>query len=419
MIILVYVINLDGKPLMPCIPVIARLLLTQHKAKCVKRCPFTIKLLYQSTSYTQPLTLGVDTGSGTMGSAVVDTKNQVIYMSQTEVRNNIAREMKQRSKYRRARRFLKTRYRKARWLNRKNSTKKGRFSPTMVSKFHAHVKEISFVKSILPITKLILETATFDPHALKNPAVLQNKLLYQKGPNYGFGNTKAFVLNRDKHTCQHCKGKTKDKRLQVHHIIFRCQGGSDDEKNLVTLCATCHKKLHDGLLVLKKPGKKKGQLSHATQMNSIRLQLLKFYHEAIETFGFITKENRQMLGLPKEHYFDAVVIASQGEKVTFKTDTVLLKKCVAEGDYQQTKGIRSEQPVQTRKIAGFRKFDKVRFLGKEYFIKGRMSTGYAILMDVEGKKAALKPIPKFKDMIRLSARKSWLLANSAPSFAFA
>ena len=144
-------------------------------------------------------------------------------------------------------------------------------------------------------------------------------------------------------------------------------------------------------------------------MNSIRTQLLKLFPDAKETFGFITKEHRQSMSLPKEHYTDAVVIASQGHDVNFKIQSVLLKKCVSDGDYQQTKGIRSEQRIPTGKIQGFRKFDKVRYLGGEYFIKGRMSTGYAILMDIEGIKVTLKPIPKFNIMERISARKSWII----------
>jgi len=406
---MVYVINYDGKPLMPCKPVIARLLLKQGKAKCIKRMPFTIKLLYQTTDHTQELTLGVDTGSSEIGSAVVNENNDVMYLSEIEIRNDIADKMKQRSKYRRNRRNRKTRYRKARWLNRKNSIKKGRFSPTMVSKINSHVKEINFVKSILPITKIILETATFDTHALKNPKVLNNKWLYQKGINYGFANTKAYVLNRDNYTCQHCKVKLKNSRLHVHHIIFKSNGGSDEQENLITLCKTCHDKLHNGEITLKKNGKTKGQLKHATQMNSIRQQLLRLLPEAEETFGFITKEHRQLINLPKEHYYDAVAIASQGKDVTFKTNDVLFKKCVADGDFQQTKGTRSQQKINTGKIQGFRKFDKVKYLGKEYFIKGRMSTGYAILMDIEGDKINLKPIPKFNKMKRIGARKSWIM----------
>ena len=59
----VYVLNKHGEPLMPCSPRKARLLLKQKKACVVKRTPFTIKLLYGSTGYKQPITLGVDAGS--------------------------------------------------------------------------------------------------------------------------------------------------------------------------------------------------------------------------------------------------------------------------------------------------------------------------------------------------------------------
>lgn len=411
---MVYVISTENKPLMPCSPVIARLLLKEGKARCIKRSPFTIKLLYETTAYTQELTLGVDTGSSKIGSAVVNDGDEVVYISEVEIRNDIADKMTQRSKYRRNRRNRKTRYRKPRWLNRKNSIKKDRFSPTMISKIDSHMKEINFVKSILPITKIIIETATFDPHALKDPSILKNKWLYQKGINYGFANTKAYVLDRDGYTCQSCKGKSKDKRLEVHHIVFRKDGGSDEQENLITLCKVCHDSLHNGDIVLK-GGKVKGQLKHATQMNSIRMQLLRLLPRAEETFGFITKEHRQVIDLPKEHYMDAVAIASQGKDVRFKTDIVIFKKCIPKGDYQQTKGVRSQQKIATGKIQGFRKFDKVKYLGNEYFIKGRMSTGYAILMDIEGNKIDFSnapkgmKTPKMANMTRISGRKSWII----------
>jgi hypothetical protein len=44
----------------------------------------------------------------------------------------------------------------------------------------------------------------------------------------------------------------------------------------------------------------------------------------------------------------------------------------------------------------------------EYFIKGRMSTGYAILMTIDGVKFNPKPIPKFETMQRIGARKTWI-----------
>ncbi|TMC23643.1 MAG: HNH endonuclease [Chloroflexi bacterium] len=413
----VYVLSPDRVPLMPCSCAIARLLLKQGKAKVVRRTPFTIKMYTQPVdTHTQPLTLGIDTGSAVIGSAVSDECGNILYVSEGEVRNDIAQTMKNRATSRRNRRYRKTRYRPARWLNRRNSLKTGRFSPTMTSKTEAHLREIRFVQSLLPIQSIVLETGTFNPHALKHPAVLQNKWMYQKGINYGLANTKAYVLTRDGYVCQRCKGQSKDRRLEVHHIVFRSQQGSDEEANLLTLCKTCHEGLHAGTVTLKQKGKRKGNLLHATQMNSIRIQLLSRV-EAIETWGFVTKEHRLLAGLPKEHIFDAAMIATRGNIPVFQTTEVLLKKCISDGDYQQTKGKHSQQRIPTGKIAGFRKFDKVRYLGVEYFIKGRMSTGYAILMDLSGNKLALKPTPKFDNMKRVSARSSWIINQKAlPSF---
>ena len=418
---MVYVVSQHNEPLMPCSNVIARLLLKQGKAKVKSREPFVIKLTYETTAYTQDLTLGVDTGSGTIGTAASKDNGDIVYMSEVIVRNDIADKMTQRAKYRKNRRNRKTRYRKARWLNRANSIKTDRFSPTMISKFHSHIKEIEYIKSILPITQTVFETGQFDMHLMKNPSLANPNTRhwgYQKGTNYGFENTKAMVLNRDGYTCQCCKGKHKDNKLEVHHIVFRSQGGSDEESNLITLCHTCHSNLHSGKITLKLRGKAKGTLKYATQMNSIRKQLFRIYPDAIETFGYVTKANRLQLGIDKTHHYDACVIATQGKPFAIKSN-LYKKRCVSKGDFQQTKGIRSEQPITTDKICGFRKFDKVRYFGKDYFIKGRMSTGYVFLMDIDGKKADFSAMPKgyktpkIANLQRLDARSTWMITTVA------
>lgn len=197
--------------------------------------------------------------------------------------------------------------------------------------------------------------------------------------------------------------------------MYRSQGGSDEEENLITLCHTCHYDIHHGKIKLKLTGKRKGQLKHATQMNSIRIQLLKRYPNAIETFDFITKANRLLLRIEKDHYLDACVIASGGNCFNIRQNILYQKKCVSDGDFQQTKGIRSEQKIPTYKINGFRKFDKVKYLGREYFIKGRMSLGYAILMDIKGNKIDFSNMPKglktpkLSNCKRISARKTWIV----------
>ena len=417
---MVYVLDKNGHPLMPTNRHgKVKHLLKDGKAKVVKRCPFIIKLTYETTNYVQDLTLGVDTGSGTIGTAVSKDNGDIVYMSEVTVRNDIANKMTQRASYRKNRRNRKTRYRKARWLNRANSIRSDRFSPTMQSKLHSHVKEIEYIKSILPITKMVFETSQFDTHLMKNPSLTNPKIKhwgYQKGANYGFENTKAMVLNRDNYTCQYCKGKHKDSKLEVHHIVFRSQGGSDEESNLITLCHTCHKDLHNGKIHPKLSGKVKGTLKYATQMNSIRKQLFKLYPNAIETFGYVTKADRLNLGIDKEHYYDACVIATQGNPFNVKS-SLYKKRCIPDGDFQKTKGIRSEQPITTKKIRGFRKFDKVRYFGKDYFIKGRMSVGYAILMDIDGNKIDFSAMPKgcktpkMANLKRLEARSTWMVTT--------
>lgn len=419
---MVYVLNKDGKPLMPTNRHgKVKHLLKSGKAKVVKKCPFTIRLLYESTNYTQDLTLGVDTGSGTIGTAVSRDNGDIVYMSEVVVRNDITDKMTQRANYRRNRRIRKTRYRKARWLNRKNSIKSDRFSPTMVSKLHSHVREIEYIKSILPIAKMVFETGQFDMHLMKNHSLANPKVRhwgYQKGTNYGFENTKAMILNRDNYTCQYCKGRHKDSKLEVHHIIFRSQGGSDEARNLITLCHTCHAALHSGKISLNLKGKMKGNLKYATQMNSIRKQLFRLYPNAIETFGYVTKANRLRLNVDKEHYYDACTIATHGNTFTVNSN-LYKKKCVPDGDFQKTKGIHSEQSITTNKICGFRKFDKVRYFGNDYFIKGRMSTGYAVLMDINGNKIDFSSMPKgyktpkLRNCKRITARTTQMVCQMA------
>ena len=386
----VYVLNKDGQPLMPTLRFgKVRRLLKDKKAKVIRRNPFTIKLLYETeTQIVQICTLGVDTGSAHVGTAVY-SEGKILYTSQVEIRNDIKSKMDDRRGYRRGRRFRHTRYRKPRFLNRKNSIRKDRFSPTMISKYQSHIREIDFVKSILPISQLVLETGTFNTHLLKNPSLANPKIKhwgYQKGILYGYDNIKAYILIRDKYTCQCCK--TKKGTLHVHHIIYRSKGGSDEIENLITLCETCHKKLHMGELKIfetKLRGTRKGTLKHATQMNSIRIQLLKHYPDAIETFGYITKENRQALSLSKDHYIDACVIASCGKPFTIKSKTYY-KKVVGNGTRILAKFRKVPIRLDRGKIRGFRRYDKVKYRGKEYFIYARSKTGNFCVTDIFGNK---------------------------------
>ena len=412
---LVYVLKQNGQPFMPTERFgKVRRLLKDGKAKVVRREPFTIRLLYEpETDVVQECYCGVDTGSKHVGVAVIGN-DRVLYQSQTELRDDIKRKMDRRRAFRRNRRSKKIRYRKQRFLNRRNSTRKDRLPPSVKHKVQAHIDEVEFCKKILPVSDLILEVSQFDTALMKNPSLMNEKVRhwgYQKGFNYGYSSRRSAILHRDNYTCQ-CCGK-KNCRLEVHHIKFRRDGGTDDEENLITLCKECHDGVHAGTIELNKKPKKSKNLKHAVHMSIIRSWLLKKYPDAIETFGFVTSENRHRLNLQKDHYIDACVVASGG--LDFRPlDMVFYKRRVPKGDYQLAQGIRGERRIPTGKIYGFRRLDKVEYLGEEYFIKGRASIGFAMLMDIFNNKIDFsfmpkgKKTPKLLHCRRVSARRSCL-----------
>ena len=170
---LVYVLKQNEQPFMPTKRFgKVRRLLKEGKAKVVRREPFTIKLLYEpETDVVQECYCGVDTGSRHVGVAVVGIR--------------------------------KTRYRKHRFLNRRNSIREDRLPPSVRHKVQAHIDEIEFCKKILPVSDLILEVSQFDTALMKNPGLMNEKVKhwgYQKGFNYDYSSRRSAILHRDNYT---------------------------------------------------------------------------------------------------------------------------------------------------------------------------------------------------------------------------
>lgn len=225
----VYVLNKDGQPLMPterCGKV--RRLLKQNEAKVINRCPFTIQLLYDTTNFTQSITLGIDAGSKHIGLSAT-TEDKELYSSDVTLRTDIVDLLSSRREFRSSRRNRKTRYRKPRFNNRVSAKKKGWVSPSINQKIDTHLTVINKVCKILPIARIIVEVASFDIQKIKNPDI--KGIEYQQGEQLDFWNVREYVLSRDSYTCQCCKGKSKDKILNVHHIESRKTGG-DAPNNL-------------------------------------------------------------------------------------------------------------------------------------------------------------------------------------------
>lgn len=375
---MVYVTNKNGSPLMPCKPAKAKHLLKAGKAKCVKGNPFTIKLLWDCEENTQEVVAGMDTGSKIVGCAVI-ANDKVVYQSEVQIRQDVSRKMERRRTYRRSRRGRKTRHRKARWQNRASFRENGRLAPSIRSKVESHLREKRFVESILPVSRWVVETASFDTHKISDPDVGRGG--YQNGNQKGFYNMKAYVLHRDGYQCKKCG--TGKGRLHVHHIVFRSDGGTNISSNLIVLCKSCHDKLHNGEFKIRGV---KSKTKHATEIGIVKSQLKKQFGDFEETCGYETKYKReQILHLPKTHYYDAVAICCGEGEIVDLSSVVYFKKHVSRGDYQQTKGSHSEKRIPTGKLFGLRKFDYIRTPKGEGFVKGKRSTGFFVLSDLDGK----------------------------------
>ncbi len=185
----VYIINQHGQPLMPCQPRQARRLLKTKKAKIVKMVPFTLQLLYGSSGYKQEVSLGIDAGTHHIGVSAT-TEKAVLFAAEVKPRGDIQRLLATRRQFRQARRQRKTRYRKARFLNRTKS--KGWLAPSVQHKVDGHLNIIRLVHQLLPVCRTIIEVAQFDPQQLRHPGFQGNA--YQEGPQLGFWNVREYVL---------------------------------------------------------------------------------------------------------------------------------------------------------------------------------------------------------------------------------
>ena len=380
---MVYVQDINGKSLMPTTRHgKVRRLLKDKKAVVVNLCPFTIKLMYITSDYKQEIVLGVDAGTKHVGLSAT-TKSKELYSSEVILRSDIVDLLSTRRELRRTRRS-RLRYRKPRFNNRIKSKKQEWIAPSVKYKIDAHIRVVEKVYSILPVSHIIIEVAQFDTQKIKNPDISGKE--YQEGDQLGFWNVREYVLTRDEHKCQHCKGKSKDKILNVHHIESRKIGGNSPS-NLITLCETCHKEYHKGNIKLKV--KRGTSLRDATAMGIMKWKLLdklkSLFPNVSMTFGYITKYNRIHNNIEKSHISDAFVISKNfkakrlgyyfKEKLVRRHNRQIHKTKILKGGKKKM----NQAPF---KVFGFRLFDKVEFQGNEYFIYARRLSGYFNIRDI-------------------------------------
>lgn len=303
----VFVKNMRGKPLMPCKPRKARKLLKAKKAKIISYKPFTIQLTIATGETKQDVDIGVDTGSSHMG-ICVRSKDKVLAKGEITLRNDVKSLLETRRILRRNRRNRKTRYRKARFLNRKKPD--GWLPPSIQSKINNEFMWIDRFCSLVPNPKLHIEVGKFDIAKMINPGIQGKE--YQEGQLQEYYDVRYFVFSRDNYTCQVC-GKSKGKILQTHHIVYRSNGGTNRADNLITVCTDCH--THENhqiggiLYKWQEEHRKVKQYKEPVFMNTIRRRIFDKYPNAEISYGSETVIKRKNLGLEKTHYNDAIAIS--------------------------------------------------------------------------------------------------------------
>ena len=335
----VFVVDTNKTPLAPCHEDRARRLLKSGKAAIYRRFPFTIILKRAVEKPQVPdLRVKLDPGSKTTGIAVVDDQSgKVVFAAELSHRGHTIKEsLDSRRAIRRSRRNRKTRYRKARWQNRRR--KSGWLSPSLQSRIANILTWVARLSRLCMITNISIELVRFDMQLMENPEI--SGVEYQQGTLAGY-ELREYLLEKWGRNCTYC-GK-ENIPLQVEHIAPRAKGGTNRVSNLCLACEKCNlakgtKDIKDFLKKktdLKKRilAQAKAPLKDAAAVNATRWELfrrLRGFGLPIECgSGGLTKYNRSIRELPKTHCLDAACVGKSTPGVigTKGVQPLLIKAC--------------------------------------------------------------------------------------------
>jgi 5-methylcytosine-specific restriction endonuclease McrA len=321
-----------------------------------------------------PLRLKIDPGSQTTGLALVnDATGAVVFAAELRHRGQaIKHALDQRRAVRRNRRQRKTRYRKARFANRRRRT--GWLAPSLVSRSANVVTWVQRRGRIAPITVLSQELVKFDLQQMENPEI--SGMEYQQGTLAGY-EVRAYLLEKGKRACTYCGARSIP--LQVEHIQAKANGGTDRISNLCLACDSCNQakgtrdiRVFLGAqpdLLARVLAQAKAPLRDAAAVNTTRWELYRRLCALglpVECgSGGLTKFNRTVRGLPKAHWIDAACVGtSTPEQVHLAGVVPFLITATGHGSRQKCNvneiGFPCSKPKGTKRVKGFQTGDIVR-----------------------------------------------------------
>ncbi len=314
----VFVLDTDHVPQTPVHPAVARQMLRAKSAAVFKRFPLTIivKTVGHGALFGPTHRLKIDPGSQTTGLALLNGGNVVWAGELTHRGQRIKEALDRRRGIRRGRRQRKTRYRQARFVNRRRAA--GWLPPSLQSRVANVLTWVARLSRLCHITALSQELVRFDMQRMQNAEIAGVE--YQQGALAGY-EVREYLLEKWHRTCVYCQAK--DVPFQVEHIIPKARGGSDRLANLTLACQRCN--LKKGTQTAAEFGfpavqaQARQPLHDAAAVNATRWALyaaLKTTGLPVETgSGGRTKYNRTRLGIPKSHWSDAACVGASTPEV--------------------------------------------------------------------------------------------------------
>ncbi len=316
---MVFVLDRQHRPLMPCSEKRARLLLQRKRAVVHRLLPFTIRLKDGSIadSLLQPVILKLDPGSKATGIAVVREQaiidgsiHHALHLAQLEHRGELVHQaMQQLASFRRRRRSSNLRYRPRRFKNRRRRA--NWIAPSLESRVGNILTWVRRYGQFAPLRGIALELVKFDTQVLQHQQI--NGLEYQQGTLAGY-EVRQYLLEKWSRKCAYCEQAGGS--LEIDHIVPKSRGGSDRASNLCLACHKCNQSKGNrtaaefGHSAVQAQAKQ--PLKDAAAVNVTRFVL----HRFLQTLGLPvgcwsggrTKWNRIRFGLFKTHAIDALCV---------------------------------------------------------------------------------------------------------------
>lgn len=321
----VFVLDTDKRPMTPCSPARARQLMRKGEAAVYRRHPFTLILKdARPDAIVKTLTIKIDPGAKTTGFALTDASHRVLFAVELTHRGRAIKEsLDARRALRRGRRNRKTRYRVARFDNRRRP--QGWLAPSLQHRVATTMTWVGRFRRWTAIDAIALERVKFDMQKMQNPEICGVE--YQQGALAGY-QVREYLLEKFNRQCVYCGAK--DVPLEIEHVHPKTLGGSDRVSNLTLACRPCNEKkdalpveifLKDRPAVLAKlKAQLKKPLAAAAAVNATRNAIFNALVATglpVETGdGAQTKFNRTRQGYPKAHWIDAACCGDSGAAIT-------------------------------------------------------------------------------------------------------